>query len=92
MLGNVFEFDLSPTPPFNFELTVKKPAGWSLFNAGEILDGNTFWTATRINGIVAGIKIVSKGTIDRPKLHLYVYTSVQTPQKKKKEIQGFLAK
>ena len=92
MLENVFEFDLRPIPPFNFELTAQKPAGWSLFNAGEILDGNTFWTATRIDGIVAGIKMVSKGTVDRPRLHLTVYTSVKIPQKKKGEIPGYLAK
>ncbi len=37
-LSNVFRTEIVPVAPFSFELTVKKPAGWSLFNAGEIYE------------------------------------------------------
>jgi 3-methyladenine DNA glycosylase/8-oxoguanine DNA glycosylase len=74
MLRNEFQFTILPIPPFNFQLTVKKPAGWSLFNAGEILEDETFWTATRLNGMLAGIKMVSTGSIDEPRIQVSVFT------------------
>jgi 3-methyladenine DNA glycosylase/8-oxoguanine DNA glycosylase len=73
-LGQSFQFYLQPVPPFDFELTVKKPVGWNLFNAGEILEGKTFWTATRLKGIMAGIRMESLGTIDDPRVRVSVFT------------------
>ncbi len=79
MLKNEFRFSIRPVPPFNFTLTVKKPAGWSLFNAGEILEENSFWTATRLLGTLAGIKLQSIGTINKPKLEVSVFTEEAVP-------------
>jgi DNA-3-methyladenine glycosylase II len=65
-LPHSFIFDIRSIPPFDFELTVKKPAGWSLFTPFEVYEEGTMWTATDLEGVLAGLKLVSEGTVERP--------------------------
>jgi hypothetical protein len=58
-------FEIVPLAPFNFQLTVKKPAGWNLFNSGEIFHDGTLWTATRMQKKLVGLKLHSVGTLTR---------------------------
>ena len=73
-LAQSAEFGLDPLPPFNFELTVRNPAGWDLFTPGEIYEAGTLWTGIRFDGRPIGFKIESPGTIERPNLLVRVYT------------------
>ena len=67
-------FAITPTAPFDFKLTVKKPAGWSLFNAGEIYEANTLWTATRLQGRLLGLKLRSMGSVEKPRIDVDLFT------------------
>lgn len=66
-------FDISPLPPFNFRLTVRKPAGWDLFTSGEVFEEGTLWTAIRHKGRTFGLKLSSGGTTAKPRVLVEVY-------------------
>jgi 3-methyladenine DNA glycosylase/8-oxoguanine DNA glycosylase len=70
-----FEYVMAPNPPYNFKLTVKKPAGWSLFSPFEIYEGETLWTATDLCGELVGIRLHSSGTLDKPRISVRVFSS-----------------
>ncbi len=72
-LRRAARFEIIPISPFNFKLTVKKPAGWSLFNADEIYRDETLWTATRIEDRLLGLKLHSAGTLNRPRIIATVF-------------------
>ena len=54
---------------------MKKPAEWSLFNAGEIYEANTLWSATRLRGRLLGLKLHSVGTVEEPRIDVALFTS-----------------
>ena len=74
-LAHRSRFAIMPTAPFDFKLTVKKPAEWSLFNAGEIYEANMLWTATRLQGRLLGLKLRSVGTVERPRINVTLFTA-----------------
>ncbi|MCL5408319.1 MAG: hypothetical protein M1518_03025 [Candidatus Thermoplasmatota archaeon] len=92
MFRNEFQFTILPVPPFNFALTVRKPAGWSLFNSGEMLEDDTFWTATRLEKVLAGIKMKFIGTVERPKILVTVFTESEVPMSKRSAMSNHLKK
>lgn len=75
----VSRFDIVPVAPFDFNLTVRKPAGWSLFNAGEIYGDGTLWTATRVLGKLVGLKLRFDGTLEKPRILVTVFTVSPIP-------------
>ncbi len=83
-------FEILPTAPFDFRLTVKRPAGWSLFNAGEIYEDGTLWTATRLLETVIGLKLKFLGTVENPRVLATVFTQRPLPAQKKREMKSAL--
>jgi len=83
-------FAIAPIPPFDFKLTMKKPAGWSLFNAGEIYQEETLWTATRLLDRLVGLKLHSVGTLEKPRILVTVFTKLHITAREKKDIKGAL--
>jgi 3-methyladenine DNA glycosylase/8-oxoguanine DNA glycosylase len=79
-----FRFHITPLAPYNFGLTMKKPAGWSLFNADEIYDRETLWTATRILGMLVGLKFHSIGTMEKPRILVTVFTAHPVPDRERR--------
>jgi 3-methyladenine DNA glycosylase/8-oxoguanine DNA glycosylase len=79
-----FEFYLRPKPPYDFELTVHKPAGWSLFTPFEIFEKGILWTALHIDGMLTGLKFRSQGTIERPLVQAQIFLK-DTPTPEQKE-------
>jgi 3-methyladenine DNA glycosylase/8-oxoguanine DNA glycosylase len=73
MLRRRASFEISPLPPFNFRLTVRKPAGWDLFTSEEVYEEGTLWTGVRHEGRPLGLKIQSTGTVKRPRVLIGVY-------------------
>ena len=68
-------FRLRAVPPYNFLLTVRKPAGWSLLTPFEIFEDGTLWTAMRLNSEKTfGLKLRSEGTVERPKIFCEVFS------------------
>ena len=68
------QFEISPLPPFDFRLTVRKPAGWSLFTSAEVYEEGTLWTGIRSGGRPVGLKIRSRGTVEKPRVLVGVYS------------------
>jgi 3-methyladenine DNA glycosylase/8-oxoguanine DNA glycosylase len=86
-----FTFYLQPKPPYNFDLTVHKPAGWSLFTPAEIFEEGTLWTALHINGMLTCLKLRSEGTIERPMIQADVFMREKPASDRKEAIRQTLA-
>lgn len=79
-LTHSFGYELTPTAPFDFERTVRKPAGWPLFTQYERYENATLWTATYLRGRLAGIRLSSKGTLSRPRVAVRVFLARRAPR------------
>jgi 3-methyladenine DNA glycosylase/8-oxoguanine DNA glycosylase len=75
------EFEITPIPPFDFRLTVRKPAGWDLFTAEEVYEEGTLWTGIRYEGRPVGLKIQSRGTVKKPRVMVEIYAGSPTSRK-----------
>jgi 3-methyladenine DNA glycosylase/8-oxoguanine DNA glycosylase len=80
-MGRRTQFEIRPVAPFDFRLTVRKPAGWDLFTSDEVYDGETLWTGIRFGGRPLGLKIESRGTLERPRVLVAVYAGREVPEK-----------
>lgn len=69
-----FSYQVKPLKPYCFRLTVKKPAGWSLFTPFEVYENETLWSALHLNDELVGVKVRSVGNTDRPLLRVDVFT------------------
>ena len=66
---------LKPVPPYDFTLTVHKPAGWSLLTPFEVFEKGLLWTALRMpSGKVFGLKLRSLGTVEEPEISCKIYS------------------
>lgn len=59
-------YEIKPVPPYDFYLTIRKPAAWSLFTPLEVYEGKTLWTAAHLNGTLAGLRLNSCGSVEDP--------------------------
>jgi 3-methyladenine DNA glycosylase/8-oxoguanine DNA glycosylase len=53
--GHSARFTLTIPEPFDFALTVAKPAGWPWSTPREIFENNTLWTAVRVRDFPVGL-------------------------------------
>ena len=74
-LSNRTLFVIRPIPPYDFELTVRKPAGWSLLNPLEVYREGTLWTATHFDRELVGIRLTGKGTVEHPRIDVAIFSS-----------------
>jgi 3-methyladenine DNA glycosylase/8-oxoguanine DNA glycosylase len=87
-----FEYTIKSNPPYDFGLTVKKPAGWSLFNPFEIYEDGTLWTATHLCGELVGIRLHSTGTLEKPRIFARIFSSKSFDTKRQAEAKRLLYK
>lgn len=90
-LLNSSDFVMEPIPPYSFRLTVRKPAGWPLFTPFEVYERRTLWTATHIQGHLAGIRLTSRGTTKRPRIAATIFLEGSQAAEKLDEIKRSLA-
>ncbi len=90
-LPHRFQLLFHPTPPYNFELTVHKPAGWSLFTPFEVYERGILWTALHLKDTLVGLKLRSRGTTRRPAILVSVFTQHPCPRSQRLAIQDALA-
>jgi 3-methyladenine DNA glycosylase/8-oxoguanine DNA glycosylase len=68
-------FDFTAVSPYSFELTVHKPAGWSLLTPYEVFESETLWTVLRVPPeAIFGLKMKSVGTAYAPRISCRVYS------------------
>ncbi len=59
------QFSLAIPEPFNFRLTVAKPAGWHWSTPGEVFKNSTLWSGVYLEGKPLGLKMSSaKGLVN----------------------------
>ena len=82
-LKQLSDFMLDAVPPYNFELSVRKPAGWWWATPREIFQNGNFWTAIRFNDNLMGLKLTSKMNTNSPSVKCMVYSKKKIIEDKK---------
>lgn len=72
-LTHSFVHEIRPIAPYSFDLTLRKPAGWSLFTPFEVYEKGVIWTATHLDGVLTGIRLSSKGTAGKPRVAAKIF-------------------
>jgi hypothetical protein len=100
-------FRLKATPPYNFLLTVQKPAGWPLLTPYETFEDGTLWTvmettagfksnseSTRQAGSeeLFGLKLRSPGTVGDPEILCELFSQKKLDQKKSADLSETIAR
>jgi 3-methyladenine DNA glycosylase/8-oxoguanine DNA glycosylase len=81
-LERVQEFHLSISSPFDFALTVAKPAGWHWSTPGEIFQDGTIWAAFYLGSKPVGLKMFSTGR----SVTALAYTGFELSNKQRSEL------
>jgi len=76
-LKQAYSIEIEATPPFSFELTVHKPAGWWWSTPDETFEKDTLWTVTRVKNTLTGLKLKSLGTIEKPRIRCTIFTKAK---------------
>jgi DNA-3-methyladenine glycosylase II len=81
------EFILKAVPPYNFELSVQKPAGWWWATPREIFLGGVLWTAIRFKDNLIGLKLTSINKTDSQSVKCSVFSKKKISREYKEDIQ-----
>lgn len=90
ILANSYIFELKPVAPYDFERTIHKPAGWSLFTPFELFENGTMWTATYLDSTLAGVKLSSTGTVASPKIAIELFLQERAGPKQLRTLKNAL--
>lgn len=82
----MFNVEFETIPPYNFELTLRKPAGWYWSTPEEIFEEGTCWSATRFNGELLGLRLCSVGTARKPRIRCQIYSQTKPNDSDKQKI------
>ena len=89
-LKNEFTVELKAIPPYDFELTIHKPAGWYWSTPEEIFEYSTCWSATRFNEELLGVRLQSTGTVRKPQINCTIYSRTKIDDSDKQGITKML--
>ena len=89
-LNHSFTFNIKPIPPYNFYVTIRKPAGWPLFTPLEVYEKDSLWTAALLNDSLIGLKLTSKGTTKNPKIEAKIFLETKPSKEALCEIRNRL--
>jgi 3-methyladenine DNA glycosylase/8-oxoguanine DNA glycosylase len=78
--------EFEAVPPYSFELTVHKPAGWLWSTPAEVFEDATCWTATRFKNTLLGLKLKSTGTLQKPRIKCTMFSKAKLSQAEKQQI------
>ncbi len=80
-------FRLKAVTPYSFDLTVRKPAGWSFLTPYEVFEEGMLWTVMRVHsGEAFGLKLSSAGTLEKPELLCSLYSKRKLEAKERKQL------
>ncbi len=71
-LNKKLSIEIKPIAPFNFDATVFKPSYYP--DPLSIYEPRKYWFAIRLNNKIYGIRMINKGTINRPKVTIAVFS------------------
>ena len=74
-------------PPYDFALTVHKPAGWPLSTPSEMFEKGVLWTALRMPpGKLFGLKLWSEGPVKKPEMVCKIYSHQNIRASERREL------
>lgn len=76
--------EIKPKAPFNFDATLHKPSYFP--TADDSYEKGIYWITMVWQGKYLGLKFENKGTVDKPKIKLIVYSKTALSKKYKKEL------
>jgi DNA-3-methyladenine glycosylase II len=78
--------EVEAVPPYSFELTVHKPAGWWWSTPDEVFEDNTCWTATRFKNMLLGLKLRFTGALQKPRIECTMFSNADLSRVEKQQI------
>ena len=85
-LNETYSVETTAIPPYDFELTVRKPAGWWWSTPDETFQNGTCWTLTRFKRKLLGLKLRSTGTPQKPKIRCTIYSETKLAAPEKQDV------
>ena len=76
--------ELFPKTPYNFDPTVFKPSYYP--DPLDAYESGKHWFVLRLNNGVYGIKLLNRGTINKPKIRVIIFSKTKLSKKEAKEI------
>jgi DNA-3-methyladenine glycosylase II len=74
-------------PPYDFALTVHKPAGWPFSTPFEVFKNGVLWTVMRTPaGKLFGLKLRSVGTVEKPEISCKVFSHQKLGTSERREL------
>ena len=89
-LEEAYSVEIEAVPPYSFELTLRKPAGWWWSTPDEDFENDTCWSATRFNNELLGLKLQSTGTTQKPQIYCTIYSKTKMGVSEKQQITRML--
>jgi 3-methyladenine DNA glycosylase/8-oxoguanine DNA glycosylase len=89
-LKEAYSVEVKAAPPYSFELTVHKPAGWWWSTPAEVFESATCWTATRFRNTLLGLKLKSTGTLQKPRVQCTIFSKAEISRVEKQDITRML--
>lgn len=83
-LTNKTSVTIKPIPPYNFDPTVFKPSHYP--DPLKVYEPDKYWFVLRLANKVYGIKLINKGTVNRPKVQVLIFSKTKLPGKEIKDI------
>lgn len=83
-LNKNFSATLKPFPPYNFDPTVFKPAHYP--DPLKIHETGKYWFVLRLDNKIYGIKLVDRGTINRPNVQVVIFSKRKLSKDEIKDI------
>jgi 3-methyladenine DNA glycosylase/8-oxoguanine DNA glycosylase len=78
--------EFSAVPPYNFELTVHKPAGWWWATPNEVFQNGVLWTTARLNSHLYGLRLNAAGNIRKPAVSCNIFSSMSMKSQEKDDL------
>lgn len=83
-LNKTFSTTLKLTPPYNFDPTVFKPAHYP--DPLKIYETGKYWFVLKLNNKIYGIKLVNRGTVNKPEIKIIVFSKAKLSKDEIKDI------
>jgi DNA-3-methyladenine glycosylase II len=86
MFTEKHRIEFSVLPPYNFELTVHKPAGWWWSTPNEVFQNGILWTTVRLNSRLYGLRLNAAGNIRERTVSCHIFSSRRMNSQEKDDI------
>jgi DNA-3-methyladenine glycosylase II len=86
MFTEKHRIEFSALPPYNFELTVHKPAGWWWSTPNEVFQNGILWTTVRTNSRLYGLRLNAAGNIRERAVSCHIFSSRSMNSQEKDDI------